>query len=225
MKQPVSIHYCSKSTLFLTFLVHKRSLDARIHHTDHLGHKLQKIVLWNSCDLHLKFKQKQKHMTPFYLEVQSPRQEQSEYCQITRGQFHQFSPQLLFLNQEQIYKPNMNTIEHHFHGESDVHIFWNAMPVFAWCLTGTRCKSPKNNDTITSENAGFPAGPAPELCCTGESWRWKSSNRMPRMQDGDKGRGDSTQHPEAETRLAGSKFHFSCCRIHHILLLWQISLS
>ncbi len=33
----------------------------------------------------------------------------------------QIPSQYLILNQEEIYRPNMNTIEHYFHGESAVH--------------------------------------------------------------------------------------------------------
>ncbi len=43
----------------------------------------------------------------------------------------------IILDQEEIYRPNMNTIEHHFHRESAVHILLEEDAFSASCSTGT----------------------------------------------------------------------------------------
>ncbi len=48
-----------------------------------------------------------------------------------------------YLEQKQIYRPNMSTIEHHFHGESDVHTLLEGAAYSASRLIGTRGKSLK----------------------------------------------------------------------------------
>ena len=89
----------------------------------------------------LKFNQ----LTPFYLKVKSLRQEQNwNKAKSQRGYFDQFPSWCLVLDQEQIYRPNMSTMEHHFHGKTAVHILLeeDAHCVCAWLVPSWH-KSPK----------------------------------------------------------------------------------
>ncbi len=77
-------------------------------------------------------------MTPFCLKVTSPKQEQNwNTVKSQQGNFDKFPSWCLFLEQEQIYRPKRETIEHHFHRETAVLIILDNNACCALRSTGT----------------------------------------------------------------------------------------